>query len=61
MIDTLQEKIEMLKLDLKNTTGTECEVYTRIVGYYRPVTMWNKGKAEEYKDRVEFDNGVCGV
>ena len=27
------------------------EVYSRVVGYYRPVDAWNKGKQEEYKDR----------
>ena len=31
-----------------------CEVYTRIVGYYRPVSNWNAGKQREYKERVEF-------
>jgi ribonucleoside-triphosphate reductase len=30
----------------------ECEVYSRVVGYYRPVKNWNKGKQEEFKDRV---------
>ena len=34
--------------------GQEAEVYTRVVGYYRPVKLWNKGKQEEYKDRVEY-------
>ncbi|MBD3248637.1 ribonucleoside triphosphate reductase [Candidatus Woesearchaeota archaeon] len=34
--------------------GEATEVYTRIVGYYRPIQNWNKGKKEEYKDRVEF-------
>jgi len=34
--------------------GSEAEVYTRIVGYYRPVQNWNKGKKEEYKERTEF-------
>ncbi|MBW2996452.1 ribonucleoside triphosphate reductase [Candidatus Woesearchaeota archaeon] len=34
--------------------GSECEVYSRIVGYYRPVQMWNAGKKEEYKHRVVF-------
>ncbi len=34
--------------------GSECEVYSRIVGYYRPVQNWNKGKKEEYKFREEF-------
>lgn len=31
-----------------------CEVYSRIVGYYRPVAQWNKGKKSEYKDRRKF-------
>lgn len=30
------------------------EVYSRIVGYYRPVQRWNKGKKEEFKDRLEY-------
>jgi ribonucleoside-triphosphate reductase len=30
------------------------EVYSRIVGYYRPVQNWNNGKKIEYKDRVEY-------
>lgn len=32
----------------------KCEVYSRIVGYYRPVTQWNKGKQAEFKERVVF-------
>ncbi len=30
------------------------EVYSRVVGYYRPVQQWNKGKQAEYADRVPF-------
>ena len=30
---------------------SECEVYSRIVGYYRPVKNWNKGKKSEFKIR----------
>jgi anaerobic ribonucleoside-triphosphate reductase len=38
------------------TCGNEdCEVYTRIVGYYRALTRWNKGKKSEYNDRITFD------
>lgn len=33
------------------TCNKECEVYSRIVGYLRPVSRWNKGKKEEYKNR----------
>ena len=32
--------------------GKPCEVYSRIVGYYRPISNWNKGKKEEFRLRV---------
>jgi ribonucleoside-triphosphate reductase (formate) len=31
-----------------------CEVYSRIVGYLRPVQQWNKGKEQEFKERKEY-------
>jgi len=31
--------------------GSECEIYSRVVGYYRPVKRWNIGKQQEFKDR----------
>jgi len=34
--------------------GGDCEVYSRVVGYYRPVQNWNKGKRQEFADRKEF-------
>ncbi len=33
---------------------TGCEIYSRIVGYIRPINQWNLGKREEFKDRVKF-------
>jgi ribonucleoside-triphosphate reductase len=36
------------------TCNSETEVYSRIVGYYRPVKQWNVGKKEEFKDRLEY-------
>ena len=35
--------------------GEECEVYSRIVGYIRPVSQWNKGKKAEFKNRKTFN------
>lgn len=32
----------------------EAEVWTRVVGFHRPVQSWNRGKQEEFKDREEF-------
>jgi len=34
--------------------GAKTEVYSRIVGYLRPVSQWNKGKKEEFKVRKVF-------
>jgi len=34
---------------------TKCEVFSRIVGYLRPIAQWNKGKRAEWADRVNFD------
>ena len=31
------------------------EIYSRVVGYYRPVQNWNKGKAEEFSQRNTID------
>jgi len=34
--------------------GKKCEVFSRIVGYYRPINNWNVGKKEEFKQRIPF-------
>jgi len=34
---------------------TACEVYSRVVGYLRPVSQWNRGKQQEFKDRKMFN------
>ena len=32
----------------------KCSVYSRVVGYMQPVQNYNKGKAQEYKERKTF-------
>lgn len=39
--------------------GASCEVYSRVVGYIRPVQQWNKGKKQEFFDRQEFKIEEC--
>ncbi|OQC19890.1 MAG: anaerobic ribonucleoside triphosphate reductase [Planctomycetes bacterium ADurb.Bin069] len=34
--------------------GQQCEVYSRVTGYFRPVKNWNIGKQEEFRDRVTY-------
>ena len=31
------------------------EIYSRVVGYLSPVSEWNEGKKEEYKQRKTYD------
>lgn len=31
-----------------------CEVWTRVMGYYRPVSQFNAGKKSEHKERLHF-------
>ncbi len=45
------------------TNFQKCEVYSRVVGYIRPVTQWNNGKKQEYSERTEYvmpSGGACG-
>lgn len=38
--------------------NAESEVYSRIVGYMRPVNQWNKGKKQEFTDRKLFSISI---
>lgn len=59
MTEEKQKEIEYqlgcLRRELAAVKGTPCEVYSRVVGYLRPVQSWNKGKKEEYKLRCNYD------
>jgi ribonucleoside-triphosphate reductase len=38
--------------------GANCEVYSRVVGYLRPVDQWNDGKQAEFAIRKTFDRST---
>jgi hypothetical protein len=38
-------------IDLKDEERTRCEVWSRVMGYHRPVSAWNPGKRSEYAER----------
>ena len=54
-VEAIDREIAECKEELANVKGRETEVYTRIVGYYRAVKNWNKGKKSEFKQRVCFE------
>ncbi len=39
--------------------GKSAEIYSRVVGYFRPVRNWNKGKQEEFKQRLEYKEKIA--
>ena len=51
-----KEEIKLLEEKLSTKEVKECEVYSRIVGYFRPVKQWNEGKTEEWKERQKYRN-----
>jgi len=53
-VESINQEIQELKASLNQVKGTKTEVYTRIVGYYRSVKNWNKGKRDEFNHRVTF-------
>jgi ribonucleoside-triphosphate reductase len=39
--------------------GARCEVWSRSVGYLRPVDQWNPGKQSEFADRLPYDRQLA--
>lgn len=44
---------------LENHERQRCEVWTRVMGYHRPVSSFNKGKKGEFYERRFFDIKKC--
>lgn len=44
---------------IKNPDGLfqECEIFSRVCGYIRPIKQFNLGKAQEHKDKKYYTNG----
>jgi len=45
---------ELRTIEIADEERQPCEVWTRVMGYHRPVTSFNKGKQGEYAERVCF-------
>ena len=44
---------------LKDEERQRCEVWTRVMGYIRPISEFNKGKKSEHNERKHFEESVC--
>ncbi|MDC7703211.1 anaerobic ribonucleoside-triphosphate reductase [Vogesella indigofera] len=47
-------------IELKDEERTRCEVWTRVMGYHRPVASFNTGKQGEFHERCHFDEQRAG-
>ena len=50
----LTRTINGTSITLQDSERTECEIWTRVMGYYRPVSSFNVGKVQEHKDRKYY-------
>ena len=54
----LEHQRQEIIQQLKNEERTRCEIWTRVMGYHRPVSAWNPGKKQEHADRTQFRESV---
>jgi hypothetical protein len=57
-LDNLNNKKNLEKLD--DRERTECEIWTRVMGYHRDVKAFNKGKRSEFGERKPFVQPFTG-
>lgn len=46
-------------LKVLETQRTKCLVYTRVMGYHRPIESFNIGKKGEHRQRISFNEKCC--
>src|SRR5574344_524218 len=51
----LSTPIRKPRVKIMSKCGAICEVFSRVCGYFRPVSNWNKGKQEEFKERKVYE------
>lgn len=54
---TLAEQLRALGVE--DSERTPCEVWTRVMGYHRPVDSFNPGKQSEHAERLYFEERKC--
>ncbi len=61
MNDMTQTHLEPCEIVLTDEERQRCEVWTRVMGYHRPVTSFNVGKKGEYFERRFFEEARAGL
>ena len=55
MNDMTQQHLEMRTIVLDDSERQRCEVWTRVMGYHRPIASFNVGKQGEFHERRFFE------
>ncbi len=55
----MTEQNEQKSVELKDSERQPCEVWTRVMGYHRPVQSFNIGKKGEFEERKYFVESKC--
>ncbi len=61
MNDMTQTNLETCDIVLDDTERQRCEVWTRVMGYHRPVASFNIGKKGEFHERRFFEEARSGL
>lgn len=54
----MQTVVDGRTITVTDEERQECEVWTRVMGYYRPVSEFNIGKKGEHRERMYFREDV---
>ncbi|MEJ2133573.1 MAG: anaerobic ribonucleoside-triphosphate reductase [Gammaproteobacteria bacterium] len=49
------------RFELRDEERQRCEVWTRVMGYHRPVSAFNAGKQAEHAERLHYREERCGL
>jgi hypothetical protein len=48
-------------ITLDDSERQPVEVWSRVMGYHRPISAFNAGKQQEHRERVWFTEGACQI
>lgn len=57
----IQQQVTEMRVELHDDERQRCEVWTRVMGYHRPVASFNIGKQGEHRERQFFDESRASL
>jgi hypothetical protein len=57
----MNDKCLPVHCELEDSERQPCEIWTRVMGYHRPVSSFNIGKKGEFYERTFFEEGALGT